>query len=251
VNARARGLAFLAVAGVLAGVLVGGVVGLPAFGRGASAYGLLLDRVAVPERRATDVVTAIVFDYRGVDTMIEEFILYAAALGVALLLRATRDEEERRPPEARERSRGPSEAVRALGVALVGVTVVHGLVLVTHGQLTPGGGFQGGAVLASAAILLFLVGGYPSFRRRAPEPLIELAESAGTSAYPVVGALGLLAGGAFLANVLPLRRPGDLLSAGTLPVLNLAVGIAVAGGFVLILSEFLEQALAIRGRGRG
>jgi multicomponent Na+:H+ antiporter subunit B len=248
VSARARGLVFLAVAAVLAAVLVGGAADLPAFGHYPGPYGLVLNRVAVRERSATDVVTAIVFDYRGVDTMVEEFILYAAALGVALLLRATRDEEERRPPEARDRAAGPSEAVRALGVALVGVTVVHGLVLVTHGQLTPGGGFQGGAVLASAAILVFLVGGYPPFRRRAPEPLIELAESAGTGAYPVVGALGLISGGAFLANVLPLRRPGDLLSAGTLPVLNLVVGVAVAGGFVLILSEFLEQALAIRER---
>jgi len=58
----------------------------------------------------------------------------------------------------------------------------------------------------------------------------------------------MISGSAFLANVLPLGRVGDLFSAGTLPVLNLSIGIAVAAGFVLILSEFLEQTLAIHRR---
>ena len=43
-----------------------------------------------------------------------------------------------------------------------------------------------------------------------------------------------------------LGRPGALLSAGTIPLINVSVGLEVAGGFVLLLSEFLEQTLVIR-----
>ena len=58
--------------------------------------------------------------------------------------------------------------------------------------------------------------------------------------------------GSFLENFLPLGTPGELVSAGTIPLLSLAVGIEVAGGFVLLLSEFLDQLLVIRRkRGRG
>jgi multicomponent Na+:H+ antiporter subunit B len=63
-----------------------------------------------------------------------------------------------------------------------------------------------------------------------------------------VGLLGLLTGAAYLANVLPLGTAGDLASGGTIPLANMAVALAVAAGFVLILSEFLEQTLALRGK---
>ena len=57
--------------------------------------------MVVPERHATAVVTAINFDYRGFDTMGEEFILFAAVLGLALLLREPREERDRPAPTTR------------------------------------------------------------------------------------------------------------------------------------------------------
>jgi multicomponent Na+:H+ antiporter subunit B len=59
----------------LAALLGWGISGLPAFGHFQGGYGNLLLREAVPERHGTNVVTAIVFDYRGFDTLGEEFIL--------------------------------------------------------------------------------------------------------------------------------------------------------------------------------
>ena len=50
-----------------------------------------------------------------------------------------------------------------------------------------------------------------------------------------------MAGGAFLENVLPLGKTGSLLSAGTIPVINLFVGLEVAAGFALLFAEFLEE----------
>ncbi len=245
---RVRAVLLLIAAVGLGFVLVRGVAALPAFGRSQHAYASLLNRVEVAQRHATSVVSAVVFDYRAVDTMGEEFILYAAVVGVALLLRPSREEVERIPGKRREERtrRTASETVRALGVAVIGLSVVHGIYVVVHGHLSPGGGFQGGTVLAAAAVTVALIGGFVPFRAIAPEPVIDASEGVAATAYPVVGALALISGAAFLTNMLPFGTPGDLLSGGTVPVLNVCVGLEVSAAFVLILSEFLEQTLAIR-----
>jgi multicomponent Na+:H+ antiporter subunit B len=242
-----RGLFLLSGAGVAA-LLVWGLSGLPAFGNYRGPYGDVLNRVVVRERHITEVVTAVVFDYRGLDTMGEEFILFASAVGVALILRAGRTETEAEP-SARAEARmlpAPTEAVRVLGLGLIGPTVVLGLYVVAHGHLTPGGGFQGGAILATASLMVFLSGRFVAFRRVNPLILMDASEGAGAFAFPLIGLLGLLSGPAFLANVLPLGTAGELLSGGTIPVLNLAVALEVSAAFLLIVSEFLEQTLLVR-----
>ena len=239
---------FLVASAAAGALLLWGLTGLPDYGVYAGPYGDVLNQVAVAERKAANVVAAVTFDYRGIDTMGEEFILFAAVLGVAILLRAQRDETEQPPDEDAADRHAPatSNAVRVVGLALVGPVVLFGVYVVSHGHLTPGGGFQGGVVLATAALLVYLSGEYVTLRRVSPEVLGDLAESTGAAGYVAVGLLGVAAGATFLANVLPLGQPGALLSAGTIPVLNLAVGLEVAGGFVLLLSEFLEQTLVIR-----
>jgi multicomponent Na+:H+ antiporter subunit B len=248
VSLRTQRLLYLAAAAVLAVGLLWGLGGLPPVGVYPGPYGDVLNAVAVAERHAVNVVAAVTFDYRGVDTMIEEYILFAAVIGVAILLRAQRDEEARSLDVDIEtrRVRDTSSAVRLTGIALVGLHVVLGLYIVAHGHLSPGGGFQGGVVLATAALMVYLAGRYVTLRRVSPESLIDAAEAAGAGGYVAVGFVGLLAAGEFLLNVLPLGQPGTLLSAGTIPVINLLVGLEVSAGFVLLLSEFLEQTLVIK-----
>jgi len=248
VSPRLRRRVFLAAAAVAGALLLWGLTGLPDYGIYVGPYGDVLNQVAVAERKATNVVASVTFDYRGVDTMGEEYILFAAVLGVAILLRAQRDEHEEPPDEdaADRRAPGTSNAVRVVGLALVGPVVLYGLYLVAHGHLTPGGGFQGGVVLATAALLVYLSGEYVTLRRVSPELVTDLAESTGAAGYVAIGLLGVAAGATFLTNVLPLGQPGALLSAGTIPLINMAIGLEVAGGFMLLISEFLEQTLVIR-----
>jgi multicomponent Na+:H+ antiporter subunit B len=249
VTRRARVVVFLAGGIGVVVLLVRGVGGLPGFGSFDGHYGITLTDVAVSERHTTNVVTSVVFDYRGVDTMGEESILFVAAISIALLLRVSRGERERAfGRRAARTTASTSDAIRVLGVGLVGPTVLLGLYLVAHGTVTPGGGFQGGAILASASMLVVLSGSYPAFRRVSPVPLIDAAEGVGIAAYPAVGALGLLSGATFLANVVALGTPGQVWSGGTMPLLNIGVALAVSAGVVLIASEFLEQTLAIRRR---
>jgi multicomponent Na+:H+ antiporter subunit B len=237
-----RALLGIGLAG-LAGFLVWGFGGLPDFGHYRGPYGLVIARVVEPQRHATSLVTAVVFDYRGVDTLGEEFILLAASGGCVALLRLRREEREAEEREAAQAAE-PAAALRSLAAALVGPVLVVGLYIVGHGQLTPGGGFQGGVVLA-AALLLAYAGGQAFTRRVRAEPALEGGEALGAAAFALLGVAGLIAGSAVLYNFLPLGETGQLLSAGTLPVANLCVGLEVTGGVALILSEFLDQALLV------
>jgi multicomponent Na+:H+ antiporter subunit B len=241
---------FLGAAVVLAGLLAWAIAGLPDFGDYHGVYGLLLNRVAVPQRHATDVITSVNFDYRGFDTLGEEFILFAAVLGLALLLRERRDEEEGPPDDdaTGRQVRGASVAVRLITVALIGPTVVLAVYVTVHGHLTPGGGFQGGVVAATALLMVYLGGEYLALRRIRPLPLVEVTKAAGAGAFVLIGVGGLLFSASFLENFLSLGTIGDVFSSGTIPLLSVAVGFEVTGGFVLLLSEFLDQTIVLRRR---
>jgi multicomponent Na+:H+ antiporter subunit B len=128
-----------------------------------------------------------------------------------------------------------------LGLALVGPVVLLGIYIVVHGHITPGGGFQGGVILAAALILVSLAGRYPAMKRVRPIPLVELAEAGGAAGFVLIGLGALMAGSEFLFNFLPVGEPGTLLSAGTIPLLSTSVGLEVTGAFVLLISEFLDQ----------
>ncbi|MBV8711891.1 MAG: hypothetical protein JOY56_08930, partial [Solirubrobacterales bacterium] len=135
-------------------VLVLGLAGLPAFGDYKGVYGNVINGIGVTERRATDLVTALNFDFRAFDTLGEEFILFTSVLGVVLILRQMRGEQDRPSQrEAEEHSfAGASEALRALSLVLIPVILALGVYVVVHGALTPGGGFQGGVILAAGPL---------------------------------------------------------------------------------------------------
>ncbi|MGH2865073.1 MAG: MnhB domain-containing protein [Solirubrobacteraceae bacterium] len=247
---RARLSLFLVGAAGLAALLVWGIAGLPSFGAFNGASALLIDHMVVAQRHATDAVAAVNFDYRALDTLGEEFILFTSVVGLAVLLREQRSERERPPEQASEEHRfqGSSYALRALTLLLVGPLVVLALYVDSHGALTPGGGFQGGVVGAAGLLLVFLGGGYLTMRRLSPHSLVELAETGGAAGYGLIGLGGVVFAGVFFKNFLGLGTPGELLSAGTIPLSSMAVGLEVTGAFVLLWSEFLDQALIVRQR---
>lgn len=242
-NARLRLALFLPAAAALAALLVWSFSGLPRFGDYRGPYGDLVNARGVPERHATNMATAVNFDYRGFDTLGEEYILFAAVIGLALLLREARGEIEEDPAEYAEDRRvpRPTLAVRVTGLVLVAATNLFGLYVVAHAQQTPGGGFQGGAILGTACLLVYLTLGYREFRAVSPRMMLDIGEGFGAAMYVLVGLAALVVGGAFLENILALGKTGQVFSAGTIPVINVAVGLEVAGGIILMFVEFLKQ----------
>jgi multicomponent Na+:H+ antiporter subunit B len=216
------------------------IAGLPAFGDYRGPYGLVLNRLVVPLRHTTNVVMGINFDVRGIDTMGEEFILYASVVGVTLLLR---DQTRSREAERRTR-RFRSDAVRLVGVGMVGAGLLIGLWLMAFGYISPGGGFQGGVVAAGAIVLLYLVGSHRDYRPFRSEHVLDPLEAIGTGGYAVVGLAALVSGTAFLTNLFGLGTPGTLRSGGSIPILNWASAIAVTAAMLLLFAEFLETYVA-------
>ena len=249
-TSRARLVVFAPAAAAVAALLVWGFLGLPHFGFAHGPYGNEIRATGVRQRHATNVVAAVVFDYRGFDTVGEEFIFLAAVIGVAMLLRARREESARSGGRAEDRAPfvGTSDALRAGALTLVGPLALLGMYVVTHGQLTPGGGFQGGLVLGAAPLLVYLAGQTRAFERLTPITVLDLEEGSGAAGFVIVGLIGMIAGGAFLQNVLPLGLAGAFFSGGTLPVINLAVGLEVSAGVVMVVVEFVHQSMLERRR---
>jgi multicomponent Na+:H+ antiporter subunit B len=230
-------------------VLVYGLAGLPAFGHYQGVYGNVIDGLGVTERHATDLVTALNFDFRAFDTLGEEFILFGSVLGVVLILRQLRGEHKRpRQHEADEHTfGGASEALHALSLAMIPAILAIGVYIVVHGQLTPGGGFQGGVILAAGPLAVFLAGRYLRMRIVAPHTLVEIGEAAGAIGYALIGVAGLVLAGVFLKDFLPLGAVGHLLSGGQMDLASAAVGLEVSGAFLVAFSEFLDQAIIVSG----
>jgi multicomponent Na+:H+ antiporter subunit B len=142
-----------------------------------------------------------------------------------------------------------SDAVRLTGIGFAAGLLVLGLYVVAHGYLTPGGGFQGGVVLASAFVLVYLAGDYHAYRSLTPTPAIDFVGATGAGGYTVVGIVSLLLGSAFLHNFGPLGTTGKLASGGSIPFLNVASALEVSAAFVLLFSEFLDE-LVVRPEAR-
>ncbi|HEU5243855.1 MAG TPA: MnhB domain-containing protein [Gaiellaceae bacterium] len=220
----------------LGGLFAWAIAGLPAFGDYRGPYGYVLNRIVVPLRHTTNVVMGTTFDVRGIDTMGEEFILYAAVVGVTLLLR---DESAAGRVEKRTR-RLRSDAVRLVGVLMIGGGLLVGLWLVAFGYITPGGGFQGGVVVAGAILLLYVVGSHRDYRPFRNEHVLDPLEGVGAGGYVVIGLAALASGAAFLTNLFGPGKTGTLLSGGSIPLLNWASAIAVSVAMLLLFAEFLE-----------
>ncbi|HZR96136.1 MAG TPA: MnhB domain-containing protein [Gaiellaceae bacterium] len=235
-NRRTRILVLLPALGLFAFLLMWAVVDLPDFGDYVGPYGYLLNHVVVPERHMTNVVTAVVFDYRGFDTMGEEFILFGAVTGVVLLLRAD---------ERGEKDVGDavgSDTVRVVGIVLAGATLLVGLWLIAFGFVTPGGGFQGGVIVAAAVFCVFLCSDFNAWRGVSSQKVLDPLEGLGAGGYVVIGLAALVAGFPFLTNeLLGPGVPGTLQSGGVGPFVNWSVALAVTAAILVLFGEFLEE----------
>jgi multicomponent Na+:H+ antiporter subunit B len=221
---------------------------MPVFGAHALPYGDAIDAAAPGERHVTNMVSAINFDYRGFDTLGEEFMLLCAVTGTVVLLRGSRGERlearpgivEGRPIPAR------SEAVALISRLLAPVIILFGVYVAVHAMTTPGGGFQGGVIIASGVLLAFLGDGYAAWRRVTASEVLDVFEGGGAALYALCGFASMCLGLPFLTNFLPLGTLKDVFSGGLMLVENAGVALAVTGSFLLVFLEFLEETRTIK-----
>jgi multicomponent Na+:H+ antiporter subunit B len=235
-----RLLVFSAGAVGVAAMLAAAFFKMPAFGGAAHLYRDLAVPAAVAHHTA-NVVSSVNFDQRGIDTFGEETILLASVIGAAVLLRPSAEEAEMRP----EQTGRTLEATKLAGYLLLPVTLLIGFDVVLHGQVTPGGGFQGGVVLATGLHLAYVAGNYPALDRLRPMEAFDAGEALGAFAFGALGVAGIAVTGVFLANILPQGTFGQLMSGGTVLALNWAVGLEVGCGTVVLVAHFLQQDIIV------
>ena len=240
---RARMLLLVLAALVLAPAAIRLAIAMPTFGAHPLPYGDTINAVAPKERHVTNAVSAVNFDYRGFDTMGEEFMLLAAVTGTVVLLRGSRGEDTTDEPARVEGRNIPRRTDAAVLVSriLAPLVLIYGLYVALHGMTTPGGGFQGGVIAASSLLLVFLGEAYAGWRRIVRSPVLDACESGGALLFILMGFAPLVLGRPFAANILPLGELKSAWSGGSMFVMNLGVTLAVFGGFGLVLLEFLEE----------
>ncbi|MEU7428966.1 MnhB domain-containing protein [Streptomyces sp. NPDC040750] len=228
----------------LAALLVAGCLDLPHFGGRWHPYGERAVHASL-DRHTANTIASVNFDQRAYDTLGEMSILFSAVLGCVVLLRQARGEHRARPEPA-----DVARPVRRYALLVLPVALVTGLYVIAHGQLSPGGGFQGGVVAATALHLLYLGADYRALERVRPLGVFETTDALAVCSYVVLGVASLLAGTAFLANtLLPYGTFDTLSSGGSVPLLNAAVGMEVASAVVVLLAGFLDQAVEIEEEG--
>jgi multisubunit Na+/H+ antiporter MnhB subunit len=137
-----------------------------------------------------------------------------------------------------------SKVIRFMSGVLTPLIFVYGAYIIAHGHLTPGGGFQGGAIVGSGVMLLIVAYGAEAIHRKFKERHLVLMESAGSLLFIGLGFAGLfvtfffnfLLGTPFLGNIPPYGpNGGDFNTGGFLALMNLAVGLKVTAGISVVL----------------
>ena len=178
------------------------------------------------ETGSANLVTAVIVAYRGLDTLGEVVVLFCASTSVVLILSLY--------PLSLKVSR-PSSIVAQTSRLLTAPILLLGMYLIAHSHISPGGGFPGGAVIASAFLLVMLGGtGIPS----GTGGLAAVESLAGLS-FGLMGFWGVMKLGQFLNNlVLDPGTPGSLISAGLIPIISLVIGAKVASELSSIFAAF-------------
>ena len=182
---------------------------------------------APEELNGANLVTSIIVTYRGLDTLGEVAVLFAATAAVGLLLGTAGSSVSGGAP-----ARKASEILETGGGFLFPLIILFGAYIFIHGHLTPGGGFQGGVVIATGFLLLLLSGRTDRFNHT----VMALVESLSGLAYVAVALTGLFAAAGFLdPRFIPAGEFGRLFSAGAIPIIYSLIGLKVGAELLGIL----------------
>lgn len=199
------------------------------------------------ETGAVNIVTGMILDYRAFDTLGESHVLFIAACTVLILLRKggsgekgkdgqagidlQREPQENGEAEDNDRLYEPKNDVILQTVArfLVPPVFIFGCYIVLAGHLGPGGGFSGGAVIGAGLILYLNAFGFARTERFFTAKTYRRISFGALACYSIAKSYSFYTGANHIESVIPLGTPGAILSSGLIFLLNICVGIVVAG----------------------
>jgi len=191
--------------------------------------GNALLKLNATEGVANAVTTVVVF-FRGFDTLGEIAVLFIASLGIGLMLHSN------------SKCNIKAESNFMLQTAsrlLFPIIMLFGTYVMIYGHLSPGGGFQGGVIIASGVLLLLI--SHKTFE--VPHSVIVALETFAGVSYVLIGIIGLLVLDTFLGNFLPhdIAQMGMLLSGGIIPIIYIIVGIKVGSEMSMIVQNLIQR----------
>ncbi len=133
--------------------------------------------------------------------------------------------------------------VRYICRILVPFVQLYGLYVILHGHLSPGGGFSGGAIVASSMIFYALSFNLAEGTKKLSHDTSSLLESGGALIFASMGLFAILLGTNFLGNRaagFPLGVPGNLFSGGFIMVITAGIGIKVASTMITLFYSLIE-----------
>jgi multicomponent Na+:H+ antiporter subunit B len=182
---------------------------------------------------AANLVTAVVVAYRGFDTLGEVTILFLTASIIGFFLKLSKKDEERVIVH-----HGTSELLITASQILIPIIFLFGVYVFMNGHLTPGGGFQGGAIIASGVVLSIMANPNREINHHA----ILWIESISGISFIIIGVLGIAIAGGFLdMRIFGLGKFGDLFSAGAIPVIYSFIGLKVGAEISNILNKYQKS----------
>lgn len=185
------------------------------------------------ETGSVNIVTGMILDYRAFDTLGESHVLFIATCTVLILLR--NDRKKGRVGivdlESDDRGHEPKNDIILQTVAriLVPPIVIFGIYVVLCGHLGPGGGFSGGAVIGAGLILYLNAFGFQKTERFFRASTYKKLSFCALACYALSKCYSFYTGANHIESIIPLGTPGAILSSGLILLLNICVGIVVAG----------------------
>lgn len=182
------------------------------------------------ETGAVNIVTGMILDYRAFDTLGESHVLFIATCTVLILLRVDR-KEDKDIHETNDRIREPKNDVILQTVAriLIPPIFIFGIYIILAGHLGPGGGFSGGAVIGAGLILYLNAFGFAKTERFFTAKTYRRMSFGALACYSLAKSYSFYTGANHIESVIPLGKPGAILSSGLILLLNICVGVVVAG----------------------
>ncbi|SDT95824.1 Na(+)/H(+) antiporter subunit B [Desulfobacula phenolica] len=215
---------------------------------------------AVEQTQVPNLVTAVLADYRGFDTMFETAVIFCAGLACFLLLRDFREKKQRfyrhvptgvilhvkdskkvlpvgKEFEHMDRDWVPSDLIiKTVCRILIPFIQIYAMYVVAHGDFSPGGGFQGGVIFGSSLILLAISYDLKILVKRIKEKVLGIFAAAGVLIYVGIASICMLMGGNFLdySSLAPLL-PGDPHHVRALGMLGVEIGVGIAVTAVMVI----------------
>lgn len=189
-------------------------------------------RLSVEDLAVPNVITGILLAYRSFDTLGEVAVLFMVAASLGPLLQPLPGTVSHDAPRL---SDTPGEIIDSGHLALLPAIVVFGSYVVLFGHLSAGGGFQGGAIIATGVEFYMIARVSQSINIKA----FSVAESGAGVLFVGLGVMGLVFAGGFLdPRFLPKGEFGDFISGGAIPLVSLLLGIKVAAELSVVLERF-------------